>query len=276
MLRTEKRRIRIGNQTAFSASNITEPFRYAVIHQFDAFEWFPDKKKSGAGWSEHDLGKKTRYLIRKIAFDHDIALSVHTPWQANPLEPEVREVLFRHVEFAQDIGASLLNIHLYAEEGIETYIQAISPLIERMRKNNMRLSIENTPVTGPEVFNELFEYLRNKRPGDTSHVGMCLDPGHANLCQETLNDYLKFIDQLDPRIPIIHVHMHENHGDSDSHLPLFTGPARHNPSGIRGILDRLCERGFSGSMILEQWPRPRSLLDEARNRLIEMLMPSQS
>ena len=105
---------------------------------------------------------------------------------------------------------------------------------------------------------------------------MCLDPGHANLCRETLNDYLRFIDLLDPRIPIIHVHMHENHGDSDSHLPLFTGPARHNPSGIRGIIDRLSGRGFSGAIILEQWPRPRRMLHEARKRLAEMLILSQS
>jgi hypothetical protein len=65
--------------------------------------------------------------------------------------------------------------------------------------------------------------------------------------------------------------MHENYGDRDSHLPLFTGPAGENPEGIRGLLERLKVRGFTGSIILEQWPEPRWLLDLARERLSEML-----
>ncbi|MCP4577530.1 MAG: sugar phosphate isomerase/epimerase [Deltaproteobacteria bacterium] len=263
--------IRIGNQTAFSASSITAPFRYAVVNGFDAFEWFPDKKESGEGWSEQDIGKKTRAFIRQLALDHDIILSVHAPWHANPLEREAYEVLFRNIKFAQDLGASLLNIHLSAEQGIDAYIKAITPLMKHLGKRNIRLSIENTPTTEPKDFNKLFEQLQNDCPEDTAHVGMCLDPGHANLCKKTLNDYLKFIDLLDPKIPIIHAHMHENHGDYDSHLPLFTGPAGNDPSGIRGILDRLSKRGFSGAIILEQWPQPPSLLDEARGTLIEML-----
>src|SRR5947209_6292522 len=42
--------ISIGNQTAFSAASLMEPFEYALANGFDAFEWFPDKKESGAGW----------------------------------------------------------------------------------------------------------------------------------------------------------------------------------------------------------------------------------
>jgi len=266
-----KERIRIGNQTAFSAHNITEPFRYAVTHGFDAFEWFPDKKESGAGWAEDDMGKRTRSLIKKIAFDHDMALSVHAPWQANPLEEKGLETLFSHVEFARDIGATLLNVHLYTDEGIEPYIQAIRPLIRHLKKNSIRLSIENTPTTDPEAFNELFARLQNSNPGHAGHIGMCLDPGHANLCQTTLNDYIKYIGHLDPKVPIFHVHMHENFGDHDSHLPLFTGPSGKDPSAVRGVLYRLVERRFSGSIILEQWPQPPSLLDAARDRLKGML-----
>ena len=263
--------IRIGNQTAFSASSIIEPFRYAVANGFDAFEWFPDKKESGEGWTEHDIKKNARTLIRKIAFHHDITLSVHASRQANPLKPEAREVLIRQIEFAQDIGASLLNIHLCAKHGLEVYVQAIGALLKRLVKSGIKLAIENTPATEPETFNELFERIRQLGSKDTDQVGMCLDLGHANLCPQTLNDYLKFIDLLDPQIPIIHVHMHENYGDYDSHLVIFTGPAGKDLSGIGGFLDRLCERRFSGSIILEQWPQPPILLNAARNTLAEMI-----
>ncbi len=264
-------RIRIGNQTAFSALTLTQPFEYAVENGFDAFEWFPDKKESGAGWQVNDLDAEARRYIKHAALEHDIRLSVHAPWQSNPLRPEVLELLFKDIEFAQDIGASLLNIHLYTDEGMASYVQSIIPLVKRLAQVGIKLSIENTPFTGPEDFNELFEQLRNLGSDDTAYVGMCLDLGHANLCEATHNDYLKFIDLLDPQVPIIHVHIHENHGDHDTHLPLFTGPAGKDARGIEGFIERLKRRNFSGAIILEQWPQPPTLLNEARNRLREMI-----
>jgi len=266
-----ERRIRIGNQTAFSALTPTQPFEYAVGNGFDAFEWFPDKKESGAGWEESDLDAETRRHIRNTALEHDIRLSVHAPWQVNPLQPEAWERLFEALEFARDIGASLLNIHLYADGGMASYVESIVPLMKRLPQVGIKLSIENTPFTAPDDFNELFRKLRNLGSTDAAYVGMCLDIGHANLCEATRNDYIKFIDLLDPKVPIIHIHMHENYGDCDSHLPLFTGPAGKDALGIEGLTERLKRRGFSGCIILEQWPQPPTLLNAARNRLRLML-----
>jgi sugar phosphate isomerase/epimerase len=264
-------RIRIGNQTAFSAASIAEPFRYAVDNGFDAFEWFPDQKESGEGWGTGDIGGKARNIIKKMARAHDLSLSVHAPWQTNIIDPMSLKPLLKQVRFAADIGAGLLNLHLIAEDGIRPYLQAVKPIITRLREEQISLAIENTPLTGPDKFNALFAGLRDMTSEATSHVGMCLDPGHANLCQETLNDYLTYIDRLDPEIPIIHLHLHENYGDHDSHLPLFSGPSRQDTSGIQGLLKRLVERNFSGAIILEQWPSPPSRLNDARDRLFTLL-----
>jgi len=265
----ERARVRIGNQTALSSYSVMQPFEYAVANGFDAFEWFPDKNESGAGWDESDISKETRLLIRNTAAAHDIRLSVHAPWQLNPLRSETLEHLSKTIGFAQDTGASLLNIHLYADEGVAAFVDAIVPLMKRLAHDGIKLAIENTPNTGPEDFNKLFSLLR--LTDNPSLVGMCLDIGHANLCQATRNDYLKFIDMLDPQVPVIHIHMHENYGDNDSHLPLFTGPAGKDPTGIRGLISRMKNRNFSGCIILEQWPHPESLLVEIRTRLLEII-----
>ena len=267
--------IRIGNQSAFSAPSIMGPFQYAAANGFDAFEWFPDKKESGAGWAEGDMSKEQRDFIKKTSLAHDIRLSVHAPWQANPLRPEAREIFTKDIELAQDIGACLLNIHLYTDEGIPSYVQAIIPLIEDLSKTGIKLSIENTPVTGPDDFNELFRQIQDSGLTETGHVGMCLDLGHANLCTATHNDYLKFVDLLGPQVPIIHLHMHENYGDRDSHLPMFTGPAGKDASGIKAFVERMKTRGFSGCIIFEQWPEPPGLLNEARNRLLAIIGNSE-
>src|SRR5262249_34802802 len=153
----------------------------------------------------------------------------------------------------------LLNIHLSHERGVAAFVSAIEPLLARTAASGLLLAIENTPHHWPELFNELFSMLQNRRG-----VGMCLDIGHANLCSATRNDYLGFVDRLGAHVPIIHAHLHENWGDSDSHLTLFTGPSARNDAGIRGLLKRLQHRNFSGSLILEQWPEPPTLLVQAR------------
>ncbi len=262
----EKDRIRIGNQTAFSAS-VIEPFEYALETGFDAFEWFPDRHENGTGWDEESLNAETRRSIRDRAARHDIALSVHAPIDADPLIPGNRERLDRIIAFARDIGSVLLNVHLNAGNGINDYVDAITPTMKDLADSGIRLAIENTPLTAPEEFNELFSRLRKRVGTLLKHSGMCFDLGHANLHDSTRNDYIGFMDRLDDRVPIIHVHMHENYGDYDSHLPLFTGPAAYSDDGIREFLKRLLERGFSGSVILEQWPDPPDLLDHAHTRI---------
>jgi sugar phosphate isomerase/epimerase len=264
-------RIRIGNQTSFSSADVLRPFEYALANGFDAFEWFPDKKNDGTGWAEADISNETRQFIRDTAAKNDISLSVHASLPTNPLDPEAAGRFTETIEFAKDIGASLFNIHLHMDQGIAAYVEALVPLMQDLSKAGIRLSIENTVETGPEDFNQLFRHLHSSCPADSSHVGMCLDIGHANLCAATRNDYLGFIDRLGGHVPVIHIHLHENYGDSDSHLPVFSGPSGMDPSGMEGLISRLKKRAFSGCIIFEQWPQPQSLLNEARNRLLGMI-----
>jgi sugar phosphate isomerase/epimerase len=260
-------RLRIGNQTAFAARNLMAPFDYAVESAFDAFEWFPDKKPWGAGWDENDLNPGMRSHIRETARTREMRLSVHARWQANPLDYAAWPFLLKDLELAKDLGAVLLNIHLYTEQGIDVYVRAIEPLLKLATQLAVQVAIENTPVTGPEEFNEVFAKLSGLVPSGCA--GMCLDVGHANLYGWTRHNYLRYLDQLSPDVPIIHLHLHENFGDYDSHLPLFTGPAGKDGSGVVGLLQRLQQRNFAGSVILEQWPEPPWLLRQARDKFLE-------
>jgi phosphoglucan,water dikinase len=271
---------RIGNQTSCWATSPTEPFDYALARKFDAFEWFPDKKPD-AGWDDTDLDGQTRRTIAEAARARGMRLSVHARWQANLLTPEGVALFWKDFELARDLGASLINIHLEHEHGLSAFLSAIQPLIQKTAEAGLQLSIENTPLHAPELFNELFAKLRALDSVPSSHVGVCLDLGHANLCAATRNDYLAFYDRLEPHLPLIHLHVHENWGDSDSHLPLFTGPSARDDSGIRGLVTRLKKRNYCGAIILEQWPHPPSLLDAARDRLLQLWQlkppaPSQS
>jgi sugar phosphate isomerase/epimerase len=268
-------RIRIGNQTAISCASPTGPFEFALRHGFDAFEWFEDKKTGpdggSAGWDAADLDGPARAELREAGRAHDVLFTVHAPWQANPLRPDGRELLGRSIDLARDLGAALVNLHLYMDEGAEGYARALGPVARHAAAAGLRLSVENTPHTTPGDFNDTFALLRELDGVQPETVGMCLDVGHANLCAETHNDFVGYLDALAPALPIVHVHAHENRGDRDSHLTLFTGPSREDDRAIRGLLRRLRQRDYGGAIILEQWPDPPELLAEAAARLRELL-----
>ena len=262
--------ISIGNQTSFAAATPVEPFDYALAQGFEAFEWFPDKHQ-GAGWDPGELEGPLRAQLRGRARAAGMRVSVHARLGASPLRPDRQGWLREDLELARDLGAVLFNVHLFHEAGVPAFVEASLPLVRLASDAGLVLTIENTPCHAPELFNALFDCFRGQASMLASRVGMCLDVGHANLCPSTRNDYLGFVDRLGPQVPILHLHLHENWGDADSHLPLFTGPSAQNDSGLRGLLERLRARNFAGSIILEQWPQPPSLLDAARDRLRQML-----
>jgi len=267
-------RIRIGNQTAFSAAESLAPLEFAIAQGFDSFEWFSDKKYyddgSSRGWGFSDMEPAERTRIACIGKEHDILYTVHVPWQANPLYEQGSELLMESIDFARDIGADLINLHLYMEQGPDVFLERLAPVISYAIKNGVRIAIENTPETSPGDFRDFFARLAQSE-FKNAPVGMCLDIGHANLYEHTHNDFIRFIDELGPEVPIIHTHVHENYGDADRHMPLFTGPAKENDGGIRAFTKRMERRGYQGAMVLEVWPQPPQLLTEAEKRLRSML-----
>ena len=263
--------IRIGNQTSFAASALLEPFAYAIANSFRAFEFFPNRRPGGSGWNTQDLGKYQREFVKQAAKKNDIVLSVHAALDANPITTVGRMKLWQDLELACDISARLVNIHLVHQYGIPAFIESILPFTEVLQHYRIRLSIENTKSHSPEQINELFRRLGNCLDNSNYMIGLCLDIGHANLHPTTRNDYLAFLGRLEPTVPIIHLHLHENYGNEDSHLTIFTGPAAENPVGVTRLLQQLLKRRFSGAIILEQWPQPASLLCQARDRLRSLL-----
>ena len=204
--------------------------------------------------------------LRGEAAGHGVLFSVHAPFAANPVVGEGAAEIRRSIDFAGDVTAGVVNVHLFADQGARAYADALGPLLEAARAADLCLSLENTPQTSPDDFNAVFGVLSAMSEAE-GRVGMCLDMGHANLQSSTRNDYHGFVDRLGEHVPIVHWHAHENWGDRDSHLTLFTGPSAQDDRGLRGLVRRLQRRGFCGSVVLEQWPQPPGLLVESRDRL---------
>jgi sugar phosphate isomerase/epimerase len=79
-------------------------------------------------------------------------------------------------------------------------------------------------------------------------IGILLDTGHVNMalnapwCQHrTVSDFIESLPA-----PVLEVHLHDNHGREDEHLPPGEGDA-----DLRGMLALLLRRGFNGPVTLE-------------------------
>ena len=259
-------RFRIGNQTNCNVPAHL-PFQFAVDNGFDAFEWFSDPGR--VGWHEDTMSTAQRAECRAVARKHDILFSVHAPWAADPTTTAGAASILQSIRFAGEVGAGVVNLHIFPQHDVKVYVEALMPLIRAIDNPKTRLSIENTRQTSPEDANAIFAEISAK-PEAAGRVGMCLDMGHANLFEGTHNDYLSYVDRLGGHVPIIHWHAHENWGDRDSHLPLFTGAAAQDDGSVRALVQRLKRRGFAGSVVMEQWPEPPEILVQTRRRLLQI------
>jgi sugar phosphate isomerase/epimerase len=236
----EAGRFWIGNQTAFFAP-VSDPFAFAVENGFEAFEFFPDGGPHGRGWSADDVTAEERVAFRATAEEHLIRLSVHAALESDPMAESSRGKLVRDIELARDLGARIVNVHVVPAE-IDAYCRAALSLVDDLAPHGITLALENTVPISPEHINRVFTRLADLDASRARSIGLCLDMGHANLYEATHNDYLAYVDRLGSHVPIVHAHIHENWGDGDKHLTIFTGPSKENPAGITGLLRRLRRR----------------------------------
>lgn len=97
----------------------------------------------------------------------------------------------------------------YVEQSVNFWKEFLSDA-----PDDLLLAVENVMEPGPEMLVEIACGV------DDPRLGLCLDVGHAN----TVVSKTPPADWLAPMLPDLqHVHLHDNHGELDEHLPLGTG-----------------------------------------------------
>ncbi len=158
-----------------------------------------------------------------------LAITVHGPFHdLNPgaLEPLVSEVtrsrFDQTLEAAGRLGASLVVLHpgydrwkyggqdhLWLEQNLRFW----PSLLERAAALACPVALENIFETRPQPLVDLLEAI------DSPWLGHCFDTGHWNLFADTpLPDWFAALGRR-----TIHMHLHDNRGDRDEHLPVGEG-----------------------------------------------------
>jgi sugar phosphate isomerase/epimerase len=200
-----------------------------------------------------------KYTVHGLVADINIA----------SIYPEFRKASVnlhrRAIESSAAAGATLYVIHpghtawsFYrpdALHALDLSLQELAPLQEEL---GIRLGVENMPKSDWLFFHE--------PELDLHGMGLVLDVGHAQTCG-TLEAFLK-------RTELAHVHLHDNSGQNDEHLPLGKGCIDFGSvlkmieaKGITAALEQKTENGVLESLdALRQISKIRITASPQRHR----------
>ncbi|MBC7093088.1 sugar phosphate isomerase/epimerase [Candidatus Bipolaricaulota bacterium] len=206
-----------------------------------------------------DLGPVDRRRLREAARDAGLWLTVHVPIYGVNLVSPIRSLAAASlaeavatVDLAADLGAGLVVVHPggipedYAaldgeyERAWRRFMFALALLVPHAGRRGVRTALENKQQgRDRDLVLTLEEHVRALAP--FPELGACLDFGHLHTVG---GDPRAFVAALGNRL--IHVHLHDNHGQGDEHLPLGHGDAPWAEA-----LAALSDHGYTGCVVLE-------------------------
>jgi sugar phosphate isomerase/epimerase len=178
------------------------------------------------------LLKKKRQILKLLKKYKMFAIG-HTSWwidlgtQYEPVRQGWLEECKKIIKLCNELGIKLLNFHSHSigtyisdKKGkkivLNNFVKSLKELVEYGKRYNIEIMLENAAEKGEIKDFKDFKYIVDRVPGLKVH----LDVGHAFIYDEMkgVENYIKTFKNK-----IIHVHMHDNHGKSDEHLPLGAG-----------------------------------------------------
>ena len=180
----------------------------------------------------HRLENERVKALKKIAESQDLKLALHSPFAdiniaaPNPvLRKTILKLQKKSIVHAHQLDCQVWVFHPGLRTGVSSFypgkdwqlnLESVRTLLRFAREYNVKIAIENVPEPHPflmksaEDFTHFYDELGEE-------VGLTLDIGHANLNKRIQDFITHFSDK------IIHVHVSDNDGTSDTHLGIGYG-----------------------------------------------------
>jgi len=208
--------------------------------------------------------------LKDLISTYDLGLVGHMPWFLNIIHPydSVRAAVISECDkiFAMcaELGIEHVTIHpdfMKLKRGeaelVELTVDSLKILVARALKHNLTLCLEN--------FEEDYFSVDNLKQilSEASGLKFTLDVGHAYMRVKKTDNVLNMMNELRPYLN--HVHMHDNHGFRDEHLPLGVGTI-----DLPKIVKGLKNSGYDKTITLEIHADDREYLQISKRKLAEM------
>ncbi|MCL6597012.1 MAG: sugar phosphate isomerase/epimerase [Firmicutes bacterium] len=216
--------------------------------------------------------------VRRLVASEGLRLGLHAPLSdTNPVSPnpgirhETRRQLLRCVELLAAMGGTAMVVHfgykcpfglLDPSRLPDLFADSVGPVLERARAAGVRVLLENNPRFPLAFVQDAEEVLAvlARHPD----LAVCLDVAHAHTLGP--DGARAAAAALAPRVESVHVS--DNAGDRDSHLPLGEGSLPLVP-----VVAALEAAGYRGPYILES--KDAAAAEGDRVRLTQALEAAQ-
>lgn len=239
----------------------------------DPFEWAYGIEDLGySGWEivqegSQCLTEENLSNVGDIKETTNLKLSIHLPFSdmnIAGLNPGVHGEVMRQMRYYLDMASDLVEVAVLHPGYLSPYsskipdkawdkcIESIRELGDYSDDLGITIAVENMPNM-PKIFGRYpDEMLETLEQVNRKNVGMTLDVGHAN----TMGLLDEFVEKCKGKL--VHMHIHDNNGKRDEHLPIGQGNINWNK-----LMENLS--GYKGLMVTEM-----SSLEEGR-QCIEFL-----
>jgi sugar phosphate isomerase/epimerase len=193
-------------------------------------------------WADHphahpdETPSDVRAMLRR-ELAHFARVSVHGPLgnaSLASINPGIwRESVRQYVgaiELAHDIGASVLVVHpgdlrdaRFFTDFTRLAKEALGRLARRAEELGVILAVENCGPYHAGVDRTAADLRSLIARTSSPHVRACLDIGHAAVNRNAV----ELVEMLGKHI--VHLHVHDNHGRRDEHLPVGRGTIDFTP-----------------------------------------------
>ena len=208
---------------------------------------FPNREQFVALLEEHDIGLELQSYgldgvmspaawAGRVATHKEIValfsgkVAVHGPflglvynYMDHLLRAAVKERMGMTFDLARTLGAERLVLHTnFRYEVLQFELERFwlegnvvywTKEIERYAERGIQVVLENLVEPNPELMVELADRVGSE------YFGLCLDVGHVNVFSEL--SPAEWVERMGKRL--FHVHLHDNNGKTDQHLPVGSG-----------------------------------------------------
>jgi sugar phosphate isomerase/epimerase len=199
---------------------------FAKRQGFAAFEVWADYPHAHPDETSTDMRPRLRRELASFA-----RVSMHGPLgnaSLASINPGIwRESLREHiaaVELAHDLGVTVLVAHpgdlrdvRFAAEALQRSREAIAQLAARAGQLGVTVAIENCGPHHAGIDRTAGELAALVTGTGSESVKACLDTGHGALNGNSA-ELVRLLGDA-----IVHLHVHDNHGHRDEHLPIGRG-----------------------------------------------------
>ncbi len=217
------------------------------------------------------LLKKKKKIIQLLKKYNMFAIG-HTSWwielgsDYEPVRLGWLEESKKIIRTANELGIKLLNFHshsrgLYMKENktkkqiLDNWIRSLKELVEYGKKYGITIILENAAEKNEIVYIKDLKYIVDRVPELRVH----LDIGHAFI-NGGMSNVKEFIKTF--RSKIEHIHIHDNHGQNDEHLPLGVASLEYEK-----IVKLLKKIKYNKTITVEIFTRDRDYVQFCMNKL---------